>query len=124
MLFNSPMSKNTCLKSEENTLNFPRGKRKACSSYSQFRELIKKQYTDELEFNMKLEEVSSKFERASGKRLGSIFENDPWSALLSWEEISKIQGNGFHLAAIRWIIIELVIWMKINFGTNLPIQRA
>ena len=70
------------------------GRERLASSYSQFRELIKKQYTDESEFNMKLDEVSSKFERASGKRLGSIFENDPWSALLSWEEISKIQGNG------------------------------
>ncbi len=70
------------------------GRERLASSYSQFRELVKKQYTDEIEFYMKLEEVISQLERASGKKLESIFENDPWSALLSWDEISKIQGNG------------------------------
>jgi peptidoglycan/xylan/chitin deacetylase (PgdA/CDA1 family) len=70
------------------------GRERLASSYSRFRKLIKNQYTDEVEFYMKLEEVISRFEQAGGKRLDGIFEDDPWSALLSWDEIAKIQGDG------------------------------
>jgi peptidoglycan/xylan/chitin deacetylase (PgdA/CDA1 family) len=62
-------------------------------SYSKFRELIKSNYIDEKEFYLKLEEVISYFERQSDKSLARIFEDDPWSALLNWEEIKNIQGE-------------------------------
>ena len=63
------------------------------ASYSKFRELIKETYTDEEEFHSKMEEVITYFERRSGKSLGNLFEDDPWSALLRWEEIKGYQGE-------------------------------
>lgn len=64
------------------------------ASYANFRELIKKQYTDEEAFYAKIDEIVSHFEGSSGKSLVNIFEDDPWSALLNWEEIRKHQGEG------------------------------
>ena len=69
------------------------GREDLAASYAGFRELIKKQYTDEKAFYLKLDEIISHFERSSGKSLTNIFEDDPWSALLNWEEINRYQGE-------------------------------
>ena len=58
-----------------------------------FREMIKKQYAHEEAFHSKMEEVIAFFERRSGRNLREIFEEDPWSALLNWEEIVRHQGG-------------------------------
>jgi len=63
------------------------------ASYSMFRELIKKQYAREETFHSKMEEVIAFFERRSGRKLRDISEEDPWSALLNWEEIVRHQGE-------------------------------
>lgn len=73
---------------------FGNGREDLAVSYACFRKLIKKQYTDEETFYLKLDEIISYFERSSGKSLTNIFEDDPWSALLNWEEIKKYQGEG------------------------------
>jgi peptidoglycan/xylan/chitin deacetylase (PgdA/CDA1 family) len=69
------------------------GRGELAASYSEFRELIKKAYTDEEAFYMKMEEVITYFERHSGKSLRDISEDDPWSGLLRWEEINGCQGE-------------------------------
>lgn len=63
------------------------------SSYATFRQVIKKRYADEEAFHSKMEEVITYFERRSGRNLREIFEGDPWSALLDWEEIARHQGR-------------------------------
>jgi len=63
------------------------------ASYAAFRELIKKEYANEGAFYSKMDEIISHFERSVGKSLGDIFEEDPWSALLNWDEIIKFQGE-------------------------------
>ena len=62
-------------------------------SYANFRKMIKEELTDEKEFSSKIEEIITHFERSNGQKLGDIFEDDPWSALLKWEEIIRVQGN-------------------------------
>ncbi len=69
------------------------GREGLTASYASFRELIKKEYTDEEAFHLKIEEIISHFERSNGRSLGSIFEEDPWSGLLNWEEINRFQGE-------------------------------
>jgi peptidoglycan/xylan/chitin deacetylase (PgdA/CDA1 family) len=63
------------------------------ASYSVFRALMKTRYTDEEAFYSKIEEVITFFEMHSGRNLRDIFEEDPWSALLSWEEAASHQGE-------------------------------
>jgi peptidoglycan/xylan/chitin deacetylase (PgdA/CDA1 family) len=63
------------------------------ASYAMFREAIKKRYADEEAFHSKMEEVIAFFERRSGRNLREIFEEDPWSALLNWDEIARHQGR-------------------------------
>jgi peptidoglycan/xylan/chitin deacetylase (PgdA/CDA1 family) len=63
------------------------------SSYSMFRGVMKKQYAEEEAFYSKMEEVITFFERRTGRSLRDIFEDDPWSALLDWGEISENQGE-------------------------------
>ena len=70
-----------------------KGRDDLIASYASFREMIKKQYTDEEAFYAKIDEIVSYFEYSSGKSLVNIFENDPWSLLLNWEEIKKYQGE-------------------------------
>ena len=63
------------------------------ASYAGFRGLIKKEYTNEGAFHSKIDEIISHYERSSGKSLANIFEEDPWSALLNWEEINGFRGE-------------------------------
>jgi peptidoglycan/xylan/chitin deacetylase (PgdA/CDA1 family) len=69
------------------------GREGLASSYARFRALIKGKYADDLEFYSKLEEVMTYLERRSGRSLTDIFEDDPWSALLDWEEIGRHRGE-------------------------------
>jgi peptidoglycan/xylan/chitin deacetylase (PgdA/CDA1 family) len=64
------------------------------ASYACFREVIKKEYANEEAFHAKLDEIITHYERSGGKSLGTIFEEDPWSGLLNWEEINRCQGEG------------------------------
>ena len=70
-----------------------KGRGDLSASYVKFRKLIKKQYKNEEEFQNKIDEIISHYEKASGKNLANIFEDDPWSALLNWEEINRYQGE-------------------------------
>jgi len=62
-------------------------------SYTKFRKLIKKELMDEGDFVLKIEEIISYYERVNGKRLDDIFESDPWSSLLTWEDMLAVQGS-------------------------------
>ncbi len=64
------------------------------SSYARFRALVKDALEDESLFVSQIDEVIAFVERSGGKSLVELFENDPWSGLLGWEEIRKVQGNG------------------------------
>ncbi len=62
-------------------------------SYEQFRKLVKGTYEDESRFMAKIEEVIAHFERSNGKNLLELVERDPWSAILSWDEIAKVEDE-------------------------------
>ena len=61
--------------------------------YARFRQTIKEKLTDEKEFVSKIDEIAEHLERSSGKKLADIFEEDPWSAILRWDEIVKVQSK-------------------------------
>jgi len=63
-------------------------------SYEQFRKLVKGAYEDEGRFISKIEEVIAHFERSNGRNLVDLFERDPWSAILTWDEIRKVRDDG------------------------------
>jgi len=69
------------------------GRDSLANSYGSFRRLVKKEYKDEKAFLSKIEEVIMHFEGTSGKSLVDIHEGDPWSGLLSWEDMRKAQGK-------------------------------
>ncbi len=74
---------------------FSRADRNALKvSYEKFRRLVKGAYEDESRFMSKIEEVIAHFERSNGRNLVDLFERDPWSAILSWDEIGRVQANG------------------------------
>lgn len=69
------------------------GREGLAASYARFRALIKGKYADDREFYSKVDEVITFLERRSGRCLTDIFEDDPWSALLDWEEIGRHRGE-------------------------------
>lgn len=69
------------------------GKDALRQSYAKFRKMIKEELTDERKFISKIEDIITHFERSNGKNIEEIFEEDPWSGLLNWDEIIGIQGH-------------------------------
>lgn len=69
------------------------------ASYAKFRKMIKKELRDEIEFASKIDEVIMYYEQSNGKTLGKIFETDPWSALLKWEEVLNAQDKDVHFGS-------------------------
>jgi peptidoglycan/xylan/chitin deacetylase (PgdA/CDA1 family) len=64
-----------------------------CESFNKIRKSAK-YMSDDLEMLKDLENITLLFENKSARKLDDIFENDPWSALLTWEEIEKASREG------------------------------
>lgn len=62
-------------------------------SYARLRAAAKEVLRDDMEMIEELEELASSLEKESGRRLADIFEDDEWSALLTWEEIRRFAGS-------------------------------
>lgn len=45
---------------------------------------------DDLEIQIKVEEVIEKLEQGGGHKLAELFETDGWSAMLSWQDMQKM----------------------------------
>lgn len=78
-------------------------------SYKKLRDLAKYMRND-LEMLKDLENIVSSLESKSIRKLDNIFENDHWSALLTWEEIEKAfrEGVCFGSHTIDHIHLEFV----------------
>lgn len=71
-----------------------RHRKELARSYSAFRRLIKAELLDEEEFISKVEEIAAFYEEAGGRCLKDFFETDPWSSLLTWDEVRRAQEAG------------------------------
>lgn len=71
-------------------------------SYKRLRYVAKavKRHDDEMLSEM--EGIASKIEEESGKSLMGIFENDDWSAVLTWGEIEATAKKGVSFASHGW----------------------
>jgi len=69
------------------------GRDSLTDSYEKFRRMVKKEYLDENSFLSKIEDVITHFEGTSGKSLVDIYEGDPWSALLRWDDMKEAEGK-------------------------------
>jgi peptidoglycan/xylan/chitin deacetylase (PgdA/CDA1 family) len=63
-------------------------------SYRDLREAAKVARRNNREMLQELEGISATLEAETGHKLGDIFETDPWSAVLAWEEIKAAFGDG------------------------------
>ncbi len=65
--------------------------------YSTFRDIrraLKGVVRDDAEMIAEIDRISSEFEGISGKRLADIFEDDPWSAIMTWDEVRAAAERG------------------------------
>jgi len=71
-------------------------------SYKHLRDVAKavKRHDDEMLSEM--ESIASKIEEESGKSLMDIFENDDWSAILTWREVESAAKEGVCFASHAW----------------------
>jgi peptidoglycan/xylan/chitin deacetylase (PgdA/CDA1 family) len=65
--------------------------------YAAIRRYAKQAVRDDAEMTRELDSLSDHFERQGGSRLMDVFERDEWSALLTWNEISRASS-----AAVRF----------------------
>lgn len=70
------------------------GRDALAASFARFRRLVKEEYQDEEGFVAKIDEVIAHFERSGGKSLVDLPGVDPWSGLLTWDEIRKAGEYG------------------------------
>lgn len=82
-----------------NKINIDSSSKAALSeSYKKLRDLAKCMY-DDLEMLKDLDNIASSLESKSIRKLDDIFENDHWSALLTWEEIERASRKGVCLGS-------------------------
>lgn len=62
--------------------------------YKSMRSAAKEMMRPDSEMIMELEKLADNFEAECGKSLNDIYEKDPWSSLLTWEEIEKASQDG------------------------------
>jgi peptidoglycan/xylan/chitin deacetylase (PgdA/CDA1 family) len=58
------------------------------ASYKSLRDAAKAHRRDDSEMRAELDSLATRLEKASGRSLQSIFEDDDWSAVASWDEIA------------------------------------
>ena len=58
-------------------------------TYKNFRKAVKHEIKTDFEMLKIIENITVLFEKKSGKSIYDIFEKDPWTSLLSWEEIKQ-----------------------------------
>jgi peptidoglycan/xylan/chitin deacetylase (PgdA/CDA1 family) len=63
-------------------------------SYRRLRFAAKAVSRDDREMIRELEKIAEALEKESGKSIGDIFEKDPWSGVLNWEEVRKTANEG------------------------------
>ncbi len=54
---------------------------------------------NDLEARQVIDEAIAYLEQQSGARLADIFENDPWSAVMTWDELRKARDAGFEIGS-------------------------
>ncbi len=64
------------------------------SSFRAIRRALKDAVRDDAEMIAEIDRISSGFEKISGKRLADIFEHDPWSAIMTWDEVRQASERG------------------------------
>jgi peptidoglycan/xylan/chitin deacetylase (PgdA/CDA1 family) len=62
--------------------------------YKRLRDIAKSMKRDDWEMIREQEELARKLESGVGKRLSDIFEEDGWSAVMTWEEARKASMEG------------------------------
>ncbi|MBZ5567592.1 MAG: polysaccharide deacetylase family protein [Acidobacteriia bacterium] len=70
------------------------GRNELRQSYQRLRDAAKAVVRQDGEMREELEQIAATLEAESGRRLADVFEDDPWTALLSWEEIEALAGTG------------------------------
>lgn len=79
-------------------------------SYKQLRDAEKALKRNDIEMLKEVEEIALEFEGESGKRLMDIFEDDNWSALLTWDQAKNaaIEGICFGSHTVDHIRLPMV----------------
>ena len=62
------------------------------ASYAELRLLAKAPPRDDREMNHELDRLAERLERESGRELSTVFETDPWSSLLTVDEIRRTEA--------------------------------
>jgi peptidoglycan/xylan/chitin deacetylase (PgdA/CDA1 family) len=57
------------------------------ASYATLRETAKRVHANDADMLRELDGLAAELEAESGRRLADIFERDPWSAVLTWDEL-------------------------------------
>ena len=74
----------------ECTLN---GKDDRAAVYAKIRFDAKRTIRDDRKMQAEMHRLAEQLEEISGRRLGEIFENDPWSSLMTMEEIRQLAAD-------------------------------
>ncbi|MBI5197026.1 MAG: polysaccharide deacetylase family protein [Nitrospirae bacterium] len=64
-------------------------------SYKQLRDIAKSQHQQDIEMLQEMEDIARTLETESGQSITDVFEGDPWSAVMRWEEVKEAAREEF-----------------------------